>query len=274
MSPASGSRSGGSRSGGSRSGGSPAGGSPAGGSPAGSSPAGSSAARPVLELRDVQAGYGSTTVLRGVSIAVPPSSIVALLGANGAGKTTVMRVASGLVAATGGQVLVDGGDVTACSPQDRTRRGLCLIPEGRGIFRSLTVRENLELFRPSRASGGGLEGVIDVFPVLGQRIGQVAGTMSGGEQQMLALSRAFLASPRVVMVDEVSLGLAPKMVDQIFEVLTGLARRGVCLLVVEQYVRRALELADHVYLLSRGEVVLSGSTGDVTYHDVVNAYLA
>jgi len=184
-------------------------------------------------------------------------------------------VASGLVAATGGQVLIDGGDVTARSPQDRTRRGLCLIPEGRGIFRSLTVRENLELFRPSRgAAAGDLDGVIDVFPVLGQRIGQVAGTMSGGEQQMLALSRAFLASPRVVMVDEVSLGLAPKMVDQIFEVLTGLARRGVCLLVVEQYVRRALELADHVYLLSRGEVVLSGSTGDVSYQDVVGAYLA
>ena len=243
----------------------------------GGSPAGSSPATPVLELRDVQAGYGSATVLRGVSIAVPPSSIVALLGANGAGKTTVMRVASGLARTTGGQVLIDGGDVTACSPQDRTRRGLCLIPEGRGIFRSLTVRENLELFRPSRPSrtaATSLEGVIDVFPVLGQRIGQVAGTMSGGEQQMLALSRAFLASPRVVMVDEVSLGLAPKMVDQIFEVLTGLARRGVCLLVVEQYVRRALELADHVYLLSRGEVVLSGSTGDVTYHDVVNAYLA
>jgi branched-chain amino acid transport system ATP-binding protein len=266
MNPASDSRSGDSRSGDSRSGGSPAGGSPA---------------TPVLELRDVQAGYGSATVLRGVSIAVPPSSIVALLGANGAGKTTVMRVASGLVAATGGQVLVDGGDVTACSPQDRTRRGLCLIPEGRGIFRSLTVRENLELFRPgraavrpSRAAGGGLDSVIDVFPVLGQRIGQVAGTMSGGEQQMLALARAFLASPRVVMVDEVSLGLAPKMVDQIFEVLTGLARRGVCLLVVEQYVRRALELADHVYLLSRGEVMLSGSTGDVSYQDVVGAYLA
>jgi branched-chain amino acid transport system ATP-binding protein len=259
MNPASDSRSGDSRSGDSRSGGSPAGGSPA---------------TPVLELRDVQAGYGSATVLRGVSIAVPPSSIVALLGANGAGKTTVMRVASGLVAATGGQVLVDGGDVTAWSPQDRTRRGLCLIPEGRGIFRSLTVRENLELFRPSRAAGGGLDSVIDVFPVLGQRIGQVAGTMSGGEQQMLALARAFLASPRVVMVDEVSLGLAPKMVDQIFEVLTGLARRGVCLLVVEQYVRRALELADHVDLLSRGEVMLSGSTGDVSYQDVVGAYLA
>jgi branched-chain amino acid transport system ATP-binding protein len=227
----------------------------------------------VLELRDVHAGYGDVDVLRGVSLEVAPRSIVTLLGSNGAGKTTVMRVISGLLGTSSGTVLVKGADAGSWSPEGRTRSGICLIPEGRGIFRSLTVRENLSLFRPSWAPGNGIDRIVEMFPVLGTRIDQIAGTMSGGEQQMLALSRALLAQPSVVLVDEVSMGLAPKMVDQIFEVLVALAGDGISVLIVEQYARRALELADHAYVLSRGEVVLAGSTRDISYADVAATYL-
>ncbi len=227
----------------------------------------------VLELRDVHAGYGDVDVLRGVSLEVAPRSIVTLLGSNGAGKTTVMRVISGLLGTSSGTVLVKGADAGSWSPEGRTRSGICLIPEGRGIFRSLTVRENLSLFRPSWAPDNGIDRIVEMFPVLGTRIDQIAGTMSGGEQQMLALSRALLAQPSVVLVDEVSMGLAPKMVDQIFEVLVALAGDGISVLIVEQYARRALELADHAYVLSRGEVVLAGSTRDISYADVAATYL-
>jgi branched-chain amino acid transport system ATP-binding protein len=232
------------------------------------------AARTVLELEDVHAGYGDVDVLRGVSLAVAPRSIVTLLGANGAGKTTVMRVISGLLKTTGGSVMVNGSDVGSQNPEQRSRAGVCLIPEGRGIFRSLTVRENLSLFRPPWLADKGLDPVVETFPVLGQRIDQVAGTMSGGEQQMLALSRAFLSEPTIVLVDEVSMGLAPKMVDQIFEVLVRLAARGVSVLLVEQYARRALELADQAYVLSRGEIVLAGPTREISYADVAATYLS
>ncbi len=227
----------------------------------------------VLELRGVEAGYGEASVLRGIDMAIPANSIVTLLGPNGAGKTTLMRVVSGLLTPTRGQVLLHEADVTGASPQQRSRQGVCLIPEGRGIFRSLSVRENLQLFRPPWVADGGLDRVIEIFPILGRRLEQTAGTLSGGEQQMLALSRAVLSQPAVVAVDEVSMGLAPLMVDQIFEVLTRIAAEGVSVLLVEQYVRRALELADHVYLLSRGEIVLSGTTGEIDYTDVANTYL-
>jgi branched-chain amino acid transport system ATP-binding protein len=232
------------------------------------------AAQTVLQLKDVHAGYGDVDVLRGVSLAVAPQSIATLLGANGAGKTTIMRVISGLLKTTGGAVLVNGADVASRTAEQRSRAGVCLIPEGRGIFRSLTVRENLSLFRPAWLADTGIDQVIETFPVLGTRIDQVAGTMSGGEQQMLALSRAFLSEPTVVLVDEVSMGLAPKMVDQIFNVLVSLAARGVSVLLVEQYARRALELADQAYVLSRGEIVLAGPTREISYADVAATYLS
>jgi branched-chain amino acid transport system ATP-binding protein len=228
----------------------------------------------VLELRDVHAGYADLDVLRGVSLKVATKSIVTLLGPNGAGKTTVMRVISGLLRASAGEVLVNGSRVGSHSPEQRSHAGVCLIPEGRGIFRSLTVRENLSLFRPSWAPDTGTDRIVEMFPVLGDRINQVAGTMSGGEQQMLALSRAFLSQPSVVLVDEASMGLAPKMVDQIFDVLGRLASDGVSVLIVEQYARRALELADYAYVLSRGEVVLSGPTREIAYADVAATYLS
>ncbi|MGD1049919.1 MAG: ABC transporter ATP-binding protein [Solirubrobacteraceae bacterium] len=229
----------------------------------------------MLELRDVAASYGDAEVLRGISMVVPEHSIVTLLGANGAGKTTVMRVVSGMLGVTRGEVLFRSRDVTSRSPQQRNRLGVCLIPEGRGIFRSLSVRDNLQLFRPRWAAGdGGIEEVVEVFPILGQRLRQTAGTLSGGEQQMLALSRAFLAKPAIVLVDEVSMGLAPKLVDQIFEVLVRIAGEGASVLLVEQYVSRALELADYAYVLGRGRIVLEGTTDEVRYADVANSYLA
>jgi branched-chain amino acid transport system ATP-binding protein len=227
----------------------------------------------VLELRDVHAGYGDLDVLRGVSLKVSARSIVTLLGPNGAGKTTVMRVISGLLRTSAGEVLVNGASVGSDSPERRARAGVCLIPEGRGIFRSLTVRENLSLFRPTWAPDTGTDRIVEMFPVLGDRLNQVAGTMSGGEQQMLALSRAFLSKPSVVLVDEASMGLAPKMVDQIFDVLIRLAGEGVSVLIVEQYARRALEIADHAYVLSRGEMVLGGPTHEISYADVAATYL-
>ena len=231
------------------------------------------AAVTVLELRDVFAGYGEADVLRGVSLAVGQGSIVTLLGANGAGKTTLMRVASGLLAPRSGAVLVEDEDVTARSAQQRARAGVCLIPEGRGVFRSLSVRDNLELFRPPWAERSSIDQAIEAFPILGRRLEQAAGTMSGGEQQMLALARAFLSEARIVLVDEVSMGLAPKLVDQIFETLVRIASEGVSILLVEQYVRRALEIADHVCVLGRGEIVLSGTTDQISHVDVAGAYL-
>jgi len=227
----------------------------------------------VLELRDVFAGYGEADVLRGISLTIPAGSIVTLLGPNGAGKTTVLRVASGLLTPRSGQVIVGDDDLTGRSAQQRAKAGICLIPEGRGVFRSLSVRDNLELFRPPWAERSSIDQAIEAFPILGQRLEQAAGTMSGGEQQMLALARAFLSEARIVLVDEVSMGLAPKLVDQIFEILTTIASEGVAILLVEQYVRRALEIADHVCVLGRGEIVLSGTTDQISHVDVAGAYL-
>jgi branched-chain amino acid transport system ATP-binding protein len=227
----------------------------------------------VLALDHVSAAYGDSVVLRNVSLTVPRRSVVTLLGPNGAGKTTVMRLVSGTLRPTAGTITLNGVDVTGVAAHKRAMMGECLIPEGRGIFRSLSVRENLNLFRPNTSRDVALDEVLEVFPVLAARLNQIAGTLSGGEQQMLALSRAFFAKPDIVLVDEVSIGLAPKIVDQIFEILRRLASEGVSLLIVEQYVRRALELADTVYLLSRGETVLQGSTKEITYHEVADAYL-
>jgi branched-chain amino acid transport system ATP-binding protein len=228
---------------------------------------------PLLALRNIQAAYGDTTVLRNFSLDVPPRAVVTLLGPNGAGKTTVMRLVSGTLKPVAGTISLNGVDVTHTPAHRRASSGVCLIPEGRGIFRSLSVRENLDLFRPTTSRDIALEEVLEVFPVLATRLSQIAGTLSGGEQQMLALSRAFFTKPKIVLVDEVSIGLAPKIVDQIFDILRRLASEGVSLLIVEQYVRRALDLAATVYLLNRGEIVLSGSTKDVKYEDVAEAYL-
>jgi len=213
----------------------------------------------MLDLRNITGGYGDTSVLRDISIEVPASSVVALLGPNGAGKSTTLRMAAGLLRPKQGSVAFDGVDVTRLGPYQRARRGLCLIPEGRGIFPSLTVRENLVMQVDKRHQRGAFERAIDTFPVLGERRSQIAGTLSGGEQQMLALVRAYVANPKLVLIDEASLGLAPLIVDAIFEFIERLADEGTSLLLVEQYISRALALASVVYLLNQGEIVYSGT---------------
>src|SRR5258708_4989397 len=172
----------------------------------------------LLVLDSVSAGYGLTPVLRDVSIVVPTGTLVALLGANGAGKTTLLRVASGLLRPTSGTVWLDGEDRTRQPPFRRAEAGMCLVPEGRGIFPSLTVRDNLELQVPPWLKDGKLDRALDIFPALGSRMAQVAGSLSGGEQQMLALARAVLAQPTVILLAEISLGLAPQLVDRLFGV--------------------------------------------------------
>jgi branched-chain amino acid transport system ATP-binding protein len=212
----------------------------------------------MLELRDVTAGYDTTTVLRDISLTVPDGKVIALIGPNGAGKTTTLRIASRLLAASSGEVALDGQDVKRWSPEKLARAGVCHVPEGHGIFPSLTVRENLATFAGPRVANQIVERASAEFPVLGQRLNQIAGTLSGGEQQMLALSRTFVGEPKVILLDEVSLGLAPRIVDDLFTFLGKLAQSGAALLLVEQYVERALAMADHVYLLNRGRIVGEG----------------
>jgi branched-chain amino acid transport system ATP-binding protein len=219
----------------------------------------------MLEIKNLVGGYDSSIVLRNISITVPDGTVVALLGPNGAGKSTTLQMASGLLRPQSGQVFFQGEDVTKLNPYQRTRKGICHIFEGRGVFPSLSVKENLLMQTPRRSSPSqAVEKAVEAFPILGERLGQIAGTMSGGEQQMLAVVRAYLTDPRVVLVDEASLGLAPLVVDGIFEFLERIAQSGVALLIVEQYINRALALAETVYVLSQGEIVSSGPASQLT----------
>ena len=225
----------------------------------------------VFELQGISAGYGDSPVLRGVSLRVPSGAVVALLGPNGAGKTTLLRVAAGLLRPSAGSVVLDGTDVTAAGADERARAGLCLVPEGRGVFPSLTVEENLRLQAGRRRAD--LTPALDAFPVLAERRQQRAGTLSGGQQQMLALARVFLARPQLVLVDEASMGLAPKAVDEVFAALGAFAAAGIALLVVEQYVTRALDLADYVYLLNKGRIAFVGEPAELDSAAVFARYI-
>ncbi|HVV31181.1 MAG TPA: ABC transporter ATP-binding protein [Mycobacteriales bacterium] len=228
---------------------------------------------PAVELVDVCSGYGATQVLRGVSLTVPESSITALLGPNGAGKSTLLKTVSGLIRPTRGAVRVRDADVTRWSANRRARRGLCHIPEGRAIFRNLTVRENLVMQANGGSEADAIEKASTAFPVLGKRLGQSAGTLSGGEQQMLALMRAYLHNDQVVLVDEPSLGLAPIIVDVIFEFLHTITQQGSALLLVDQFATRALAMASAVYVLNRGEVVFQGKAGELERSELFQRYL-
>ena len=230
---------------------------------------------PLLEFDAITSGYGSTTVLRDVSFNVRSGQVVALLGPNGAGKTTLLRTATGILRPSGGRVLLEGSDVSRQSPHERAAGGICLIPEGRGLFRSLSVYENLRLQISSGTTDldDGVERVLGMFPVLGSRMHQLAGRLSGGEQQMLALSRAYLTQPKVILLDEVSMGLAPIVVDQMFQAMSDLARTGVAMLVVEQYVSRALEMADSAVLLNQGQVSYNGPPSELDEETVLRGYL-
>ena len=227
-----------------------------------------------LELRQLTAAYGDTTALRNVSVIVPDGSAVAVVGPNGAGKTTLLSVAAGVLQPRSGDVRLGDDTVTGDSVDSRARRGMCYITEGRAVFRSLTVRENLRLFAVGLDDAEVTARAVEAFPRLGQRLSQVAGTMSGGEQQMLALARAYGRRAPLVLLDEVSMGLAPNLVDEIFAFLQQLHAEGTTLLVIEQYVTRALELADYVYVLSRGRVTFAGRCADVAGEDLVDRYLA
>jgi branched-chain amino acid transport system ATP-binding protein len=227
----------------------------------------------MFELRGVDAGYGGTQVLRGVDLVVPPQSIVALLGPNGAGKTTLLRAASGLIRPTGGDIRLDGESVLALPPHDLCARGLCHVPEGRGVFPTLSVRDNLVLQSRPGTEKESIARAVSAFPRLGERLGQIAGTMSGGEQQMLALARTYIQRPRFVLLDEVSMGLAPKIVDEIFEFLARLAAEGSSLLLVEQYVARALAAADYVYLLNKGRISFAGEVSEVDADAIAREYV-
>jgi branched-chain amino acid transport system ATP-binding protein len=222
----------------------------------------------VLELRDVSAAYGPFRSLFGVSLAVGSGEAVALVGPNGAGKTTVARVASGLVAPSNGSVHVNGVDMTGARAYKYALAGVAHAPEGRSVFGTLTVEENLSLaFR--RAHGrGGVRGQLDraygIFPVLGERRKQTAGTLSGGEQRMLSLARVMVDLPAVLVADELSLGLAPKAIDVLYASLRRLRDEGTAMLIVEQHVSHALRLCDRVALLDHGTVTWCGDTAEAT----------
>ena len=227
-----------------------------------------------LELEGITAAYGDTVALRDVSLVVPDGKVVALLGPNGAGKTTLLSVASGLLRPRHGRVLLDGRNVTGASPDRLVHEGLCHITEGRAVFPGLTVAENLRMFAPRASEGEAVERAVGAFPRLGERLSQMAGTMSGGEQQMLALARAYAQRAPLVMLDEVSMGLAPMIVDEIFTFLARLAAEGHSLLIVEQYVAKALALADLVYLLVRGRLVFAGEPAELAGTDIFARYLS
>ncbi len=228
---------------------------------------------PALELRDVASGYGSTTILRDVSITVPAGEATALLGPNGAGKTTLLRTVSGLLPASKGSITLFADDVTRVSPHRRAERGLCHIPEGRGIFRSLSVRENLVMQSKRGDERDAVERAVDAFPILGERLNQAAGTLSGGQQQMLAIAAAYTRQPRLILVDEASLGLAPVVVDEIFRFLADVTARGTALLLVDQFVSRALALATTAYILRKGHVAYSGTATGLLDGDVFRQYV-
>jgi branched-chain amino acid transport system ATP-binding protein len=228
---------------------------------------------PALELRDIRGGYGTTTVLRGVSLTVPQGSVAALVGPNGAGKTTLLKTIAGTLRPSGGSLHLDGVDVTRLTPARRHELGACTIPEGRGIFRSLTVRENLQLQARRGQEKRAIELAVEAFPSLGRRLSAVAGTLSGGEQQMLAMAQAYVKSPRLVLVDEASLGLAPLVVDVIFEFLRRVTEQGTSLLVVDQFVTRILGMADVAFVLQRGQLSFAGSPGELLAGNLFQKYL-
>jgi branched-chain amino acid transport system ATP-binding protein len=221
---------------------------------------------PILELRDVSAAYGPFRALFGVSIAVEPGEALALVGSNGAGKTTVARVASGLVKPSSGSLLVDGTDLTGSRAYRIAQAGVAHAPEGRSVFATLTVEQNLTLsFRRAMGRAGvqpGLAKAYELFPVLGKRRKQAAGTLSGGEQRMLSMARVLVESPKILIADELSLGLAPIIVGELYESLARLRAEGTALLIVEQQVGHALELCDRVVVLDHGTVSWTGPSAE------------
>ena len=224
---------------------------------------------PLLEVSGITTGYGKVEVLHDLTLSVPEGAVVALIGPNGAGKTTTLRTIAGTLPAWRGSIRLGEKRIEAARPVERARAGITLIPEGRGIFPGMSVADNLDI--SSRASQGTtsaarrarLDEVLDTFPRLRERLDQRASTLSGGEQQMLALSRALLSQPRLLLMDELSMGLAPKIVEQLFETVGDLKRQGLTILLVEQYLTYALRYADICYVLAKGRVTFVGEPDEL-----------
>ncbi len=232
----------------------------------------------MLQVRDLRVEYDGLLALHGISFHVNDGEVVAIVGSNGAGKSTTLKAISGLVRATSGAIEFDGHPIHRMPAHAVTRMGIAHVPEGRRLFQKLTVLENLKLGAYIHPNGErfekNLQLVFEVFPRLRERMSQRAGTLSGGEQQMLAIARGLMLSPKLIMLDEPSLGIAPKLVSEIFEVLAELNRRGTTILLVEQNVREALELAHRGYVLQTGEIVLEGTGAQLLETDLVRkAYL-
>ncbi|ANY15840.1 ABC transporter ATP-binding protein [Bordetella pseudohinzii] len=217
----------------------------------------------LLELRGLEVAYGGIRAVRGVDLRVDAGELVCLIGANGAGKSSTLRAICGLVPAAGGEIRYDGQSISGARSFELVRRGLVMVPEGRGIFGQLTIEENLAMGAYVRRDAAGIredtERVFALFPRLAERRRQAAGTLSGGEQQMVAMGRAMIARPKLLLLDEPSMGLAPLMVDKVFEVVRGIAAEGVTILLIEQNARLALEHADRGYVMESGEITLTGA---------------
>ena len=237
----------------------------------------------MLIVKDLYAGYGLSEVLVGASLSVKAGTVVALIGANGAGKTTTMRAISGLIAPTRGEVLLDGKPVQGLGAARVARLGLAHSPEGRKIFAPLSTEDNLLLgafpwlprfFGFRKKAAPDLERIYDLFPRLAERRLQLAGTLSGGEQQMLAIGRALMARPKVMLLDEPSMGLAPVIVQEVFRTIKRLKAEGMTMLLVEQFARAALEVADHAYVMERGRIAVEGTPAELSRDErVLAAYL-
>jgi len=234
----------------------------------------------MLKIKNLEAGYGKIRVLKRISLHVNPGEIVTLIGANGAGKTTLLAAITGLIRATAGEILLKGDKLERLKPEEIVFCGCSLVPEGRQVFATMTVRENLILggYVQHRQGNGqlqeGIEYIYDLFPVLRERRHQLAGTLSGGEQQMLAMGRALMAKPALLMLDEPSTGLAPLIVKNIFQIITRLREAGNTVLLIEQNAKAALRVADRGYVLETGKIILEGSSeGLLTNRDVQRAYL-
>jgi branched-chain amino acid transport system ATP-binding protein len=232
----------------------------------------------LLALENLQVSYGGIRAVKGIDVRVDPGELVCLIGANGAGKTTTLKAITGLTRPAGGRILYEGEDIGGLRVHEVARRGLAMVPEGRGIFAQLTIEENLAMGAYSRTDSAAIASDLDhaftLFPRLKERRSQVAGTLSGGEQQMLAIARALMSRPRLLLLDEPSMGLAPLMVERIFEVIRSISAEGVTLLLVEQNARLALEVSHRAYVLDGGAVTISGEAAALL-HDprIREAYL-
>ena len=232
----------------------------------------------MLEVRDLVCRYGKVEALKGISLSVKAGQFVALIGANGAGKSTTLRAISGVLPSAGGQLMFEGRDITRCSVREIIALGISHCPEGRRVFPDMTVEENLDMGAYLRRDRAGIEEdrerVFGMFPRLAERRQQVAGTLSGGEQQMLAISRSIMSRPKLMMFDEPSLGLAPNIVEQVFDIIDNIRKSGTTVLMVEQNAYSALDMCDYAYLIEAGVIVLSGSGEELIDNDHIReAYL-